>query len=82
MGRTRLAVKRLVLALFVVVVLGALALPAGSVPERHGRGKPEAVDHHDHDDQTTTTTTWPPLPAFDATLSRGPTAATASSAPR
>ena len=66
MGRTRLAVKRLVLALLVVVVLGALALPAGSVPERHGRGKPRPSTTTT---TTTTTTTWPPLPAFDAALS-------------
>ena len=49
-GRTRLAVKRLVLALLVVVVLGALALPAGSVPERHGRRQARAVDRHDDHD--------------------------------
>ena len=66
MGRSRLAVKRLVLALFVVVVLGALALPAGSVPERQGRGKPGPSTTTT---STTTTTTWPPLPAFDAALS-------------
>jgi len=70
-------VKRLALALLVVVLLGALALPAGSVPERqrgsvperqrgsvperHGRGRPKPST-------TTTTTTWPPLPAFDPAL--------------
>ena len=69
MGRTRLAVKRLVLALFVVVVLGALALPAGSVPERQGRGKPGPSTTTTTTTSTTTTTTWPPLPAFDAALS-------------
>ena len=81
MGRTRLAVKRLVLALFVVVVLGALALPAGSVAERHGRGKPGP--------STTTTTTTrrpprPPGPRCRRSTPRcpGPTAAVASSAAR
>jgi pimeloyl-ACP methyl ester carboxylesterase len=57
-------VKRLVLALLVVVLFGALALPAGSVPERQGRGKPGPSTT-----TATTTTTWPPLPAFDAALS-------------
>jgi pimeloyl-ACP methyl ester carboxylesterase len=56
-------VKRFTLAVLVVTLLGALALPAaGSVPERRAsqpRPRPSTT--------TTTTTTWPPLPAFDAT---------------
>ena len=48
--------KRSILTVLVVAIVGALALPAGSVPERR---KPAP---------TTTTTTWPPLPAFDTAV--------------
>ena len=48
--------KRFILAVLVVALVGALALPAGSVPERR---KPAP---------TATTTTWPPLPAFDTAI--------------
>ena len=63
--------------LLVVVVLGALALPAtagsvperpaGSVPERPGGSVPERHGGP-KPSTTTTTTTWPPLPTFDAAL--------------
>ncbi len=53
--------RRLLLAFLVLALLGALAVPAGSVPERRtaATAKPQP---------STTTTTWPALPAFDAAV--------------
>ena len=55
MGRTRLAVKRTILTLLAIALVGALA--AAAVPEPHVGAKTKPAP--------STTTTWPPLPAFD-----------------
>ena len=55
--------RRLLLAVLVVALLGALAVPAGSVPERRRSTEPKPSTT-----TTTTTTTWPALPAFDAAV--------------
>jgi pimeloyl-ACP methyl ester carboxylesterase len=56
-GRTGLAVKRPLLIFVVSALVAAFALPASAKPKPRPSTSP-----------TTTTTTWPPLPAFDTTL--------------
>ena len=53
--------RRSVFTVLVLAIVGALALPAGSVPEPRKGAKPKPST-------TTTTTTWPALPAFNANL--------------
>ena len=53
--------KRVLLTLLVSALFAALAVPAGSVPERRAGARTRPSP-------STTTTTWPPLPAFDATI--------------
>ena len=51
--------RRSIFTVLVVAIVGAVALPAGSVPRAKPKPKPST---------STTTTTWPALPAFNGNL--------------